>query len=223
MRDRSGFDLDGKGQNDRAAIAFEAGFYNAYTDEAHGYGNAGTDDPPAQSPLDSTPQPGENAPDLNDAALASRGHPVHRLRRGPHRQLPGPGLGGRQLALPLRLPRLRRDGDERAGRGPGDLRRRPHRHRGVHARRRLRRVRLRLRREGTPVATPRAPSRPPASGPTTSSPGPTSTSTPRGPPTTRRRHGLTYEWDFDNDGQTDDTGRTVTHRFRDAGRPPRWR
>ena len=30
---------------------------------------------------------------------------------------------------------------------------------------------------------------------------------------------LTYEWDFDNDGQTDDTGRTVTHRFRDAGRP----
>ena len=68
MRDRSGFDVNGKGQNDREEIAFEAGFYNAYTDEAHGYGNAGTDDPPAQSPLDSTPQPGENAPNLNDAA-----------------------------------------------------------------------------------------------------------------------------------------------------------
>ena len=68
MRDRSGFDVNGKGQNDRADIAFDAGFYNAYTDEAHGYGNAGTDDPPAQSPLDSQPQPGENAPDLNDAA-----------------------------------------------------------------------------------------------------------------------------------------------------------
>jgi len=31
MRDRSGFDVNGKGQNDWAAIAFEAGFYNAYT------------------------------------------------------------------------------------------------------------------------------------------------------------------------------------------------
>jgi len=39
-----------------------------YTDEAHGYGNAGVDDPPAQTPLDSQPQPGEEAPDLNDAA-----------------------------------------------------------------------------------------------------------------------------------------------------------
>ena len=68
MRDRSGFDLDGNGQADRGGPEFASGFYTAYTDEAHGYGNAGTDDPPAQSPLDSQPQPGENAPDLNDAA-----------------------------------------------------------------------------------------------------------------------------------------------------------
>ncbi|QZY29140.1 PKD domain-containing protein [Nocardioides coralli] len=68
MRDRSGFDLDGNGQNDRAPIGFESGFYNSYTDEAHGYGNAGTDDPPAQSPLDSSPQPGNSSPNLNDAA-----------------------------------------------------------------------------------------------------------------------------------------------------------
>jgi M6 family metalloprotease-like protein len=68
MRDRSGFDLDGNGQIDRDPIAFTSGFYTAYTDEAHGYGNAGTDDPPAQSPLDSQPEPGNNTPDLSDAA-----------------------------------------------------------------------------------------------------------------------------------------------------------
>ena len=63
-----GFDLDGNGQIDRDPIAFASGFYTAYTDEAHGYGNAGTDDPPAQSPLDSQPEPGSNTPDLGDAA-----------------------------------------------------------------------------------------------------------------------------------------------------------
>jgi PKD repeat protein len=68
MRDRSGFDLDGNDQADRGAPAFESGFYTSYTDEAHGYGNAGTDNPPAQSPLDSQPEPGSDAPDLNDAA-----------------------------------------------------------------------------------------------------------------------------------------------------------
>jgi PKD repeat protein len=68
MRDRSGFDLDGNGQADRGAPEFASGFYTAYTDEAHGYGNAGTDDPPAQSPLDSQPEPGSSTPNLNDAA-----------------------------------------------------------------------------------------------------------------------------------------------------------
>jgi immune inhibitor A len=68
MRDRSGFDVDGRGQNDRDPIAFAPGLSLAYTDEAHGYGNAGTDDPPAQSPLDSQPDPGNEAPDLSDAA-----------------------------------------------------------------------------------------------------------------------------------------------------------
>ncbi|RYU09831.1 PKD domain-containing protein [Nocardioides iriomotensis] len=68
MRDRSGFDLDGKGQIDRDPIGFAAGLSMVYTDEAHGYGNAGVDDPPAQSPLDSQPDPGSATPDLNDAA-----------------------------------------------------------------------------------------------------------------------------------------------------------
>jgi M6 family metalloprotease-like protein len=71
MRDRSGFDLDGHGQIDRDPIGFEAGLYLSYTDEAHGYGNAGTDDPPAQSPLDATPTPGSETPDLNDAAFTA--------------------------------------------------------------------------------------------------------------------------------------------------------
>ncbi|HEU5454208.1 MAG TPA: PKD domain-containing protein, partial [Nocardioides sp.] len=71
MRDRSGFDLDGQGQIDRDPIGFAPGLSLVYTDEAHGYGNAGTDDPPAQSPLDSQPEPGESAPDLNDAAYTA--------------------------------------------------------------------------------------------------------------------------------------------------------
>ncbi|MBZ5738169.1 PKD domain-containing protein [Nocardioides mangrovi] len=71
MRDRSGFDLDGHGEIDRDPIGWEPGLYLAYTDEAHGYGNAGTDDPPAQSPLDSTPEVGSDTPDLNDAAFTA--------------------------------------------------------------------------------------------------------------------------------------------------------
>ncbi len=71
MRDRSGFDNDGQGQVDRDPIGFEAGLYLSYTDEAHGYGNAGTDDPPAQSPLDSQPEPGSDSPDLDDAAYTA--------------------------------------------------------------------------------------------------------------------------------------------------------
>ncbi len=69
MRDRSGFDADGRDQNDREPIAFLAGLLLVYTDEAHGYGNVGTSDPPAQSPLDSKPEPGSETPNLHDAAF----------------------------------------------------------------------------------------------------------------------------------------------------------
>ena len=73
MRDRSGFDAAGRGEDDRTppGITFQPGMLLAYTDENHGYGNVGTDDPPAQSPLDSQPQPGEDAPNLNDAAFTT--------------------------------------------------------------------------------------------------------------------------------------------------------
>jgi M6 family metalloprotease-like protein len=73
MRDRSGFDFDGRGQIDRDPIGWTPGFYLSYTDESHGYGNAGTDDPPAQSPLDSAPEAGNNTPNLNDAAFVDGG------------------------------------------------------------------------------------------------------------------------------------------------------
>jgi M6 family metalloprotease-like protein len=69
MRDRSGFDFDGRGEDDRSAIAFKPGVLLTYTDEAHGYGNVGTDNPPAQSPLDRVPTPGSDTPDLSDAAF----------------------------------------------------------------------------------------------------------------------------------------------------------
>ena len=71
MRDRSGFDFDGKGEIDRDPIGFEAGLSLVYTDEAHGYGNAGTDDPPAQSPLDAVPSAGDSTPELADAAFTA--------------------------------------------------------------------------------------------------------------------------------------------------------
>ena len=49
----------------------------AYTDENHGYGNVGTDDPPAQSPLDSQPEPGSDDPNLDDAAFTAAAGDSH--------------------------------------------------------------------------------------------------------------------------------------------------
>ena len=141
MRDRSGFDFDGHGQADRGGAAFQAGLYLAYTDEAHGYGNAGTDDPPAQSPLDSVPQPGNSSPNLADAAFtaaaarstysdAGEGHtdnyenPANSVRdpKYPDHRQP--------VALPVRLPRVPGDQDDRQRGGPRPeltAGRRPHR------------------------------------------------------------------------------------------------
>ncbi|HEX5771285.1 MAG TPA: PKD domain-containing protein [Nocardioidaceae bacterium] len=75
LRDRSGFDYEGKGQNDRDPITFKPGLSLVYTDEAHGYGNVGTDNPPAQSPLDANPEPGSDTPELADAAFTAKGKP----------------------------------------------------------------------------------------------------------------------------------------------------
>ena len=71
MRDRSGFDAHGQNESDRGDLTFLPGMLLAYTDENHGYGNVGTDDPPAQSPLDSQPEPESEDPDLDDAAFTA--------------------------------------------------------------------------------------------------------------------------------------------------------
>jgi M6 family metalloprotease-like protein len=69
LRARISNDFDGKGQSDRGAPTWEGGVSMIYTDEAHGYGNFGVDDPPAQTPVDSEPEPGNESPNLNDAAF----------------------------------------------------------------------------------------------------------------------------------------------------------
>jgi M6 family metalloprotease-like protein len=84
MRDRSGFDFDGRGQNDRDPIAFEPGVLLDYTDEAHGYGNAGTDDPPAQSPLDAKPEVNSETPDLSDASFTTARSTYSDSKASPH-------------------------------------------------------------------------------------------------------------------------------------------
>ena len=140
MRDRSGFDFDGNGQADRGAADFQPGLYLSYTDEAHGYGNAGTDSPPAQSPLDSVPQPGNENPELNDAAFTTAAGRVDvlRLRRRSHRQLHRPQHRLGQLGVQVRLPRLQRHLDVRGRQRAGGGRRQPDRQRRLHHRRRLR-------------------------------------------------------------------------------------
>ena len=69
LRDRSGFDAHGYGESERTPLAWDPGLLLDYTDEDHGYGNVGTDDPPAQTPLDSRPEPGSDTPNLDDAAF----------------------------------------------------------------------------------------------------------------------------------------------------------
>ncbi len=60
LRDQSGFDFNGHDQSDRGDTSWQPGVFIEYTDEAHGYGNNGTPDPPAQHYLDSQPIPGSD-------------------------------------------------------------------------------------------------------------------------------------------------------------------
>jgi PKD repeat protein len=72
LRDRSGFDANGRGQSDRGDLGWAPGALIEYTDEVRGYGNTGGGMPPRQHYIDSQPQPGfdcgdnlyeENPPD----------------------------------------------------------------------------------------------------------------------------------------------------------------
>ena len=77
-----------------------------YTDEAHGYGNAGTYDPPAQTVLDSQPQPANNTPNLDDAAwtAAAGDNAFSDSGNRLDGQLRRPELARRAVALRVRLP-----------------------------------------------------------------------------------------------------------------------
>ena len=57
LRDRSGFDFEGRGQADRGLIGWAPGVLVEYTDEIRGYGNNGAGTPPRQHYIDSQPQP----------------------------------------------------------------------------------------------------------------------------------------------------------------------
>jgi M6 family metalloprotease-like protein/uncharacterized repeat protein (TIGR01451 family) len=57
LRDRSGFDYNGRGQADRGQIQWDPGVLIEYTDESRGYGNNAAP-PPRQHYIDSQPEPG---------------------------------------------------------------------------------------------------------------------------------------------------------------------
>lgn len=69
LRDRLSWDYQGKGQNDRGNVAWQPGVSMVYTNEATGYGNTDGVNPPHQSPVDAAPTPGDETPNLNDAAF----------------------------------------------------------------------------------------------------------------------------------------------------------
>jgi M6 family metalloprotease-like protein len=69
VRDRVSWDKDGKGQSDRGEPSWAPGVAILYTDENHGYGNTRNVDQPAQTIVDSQPQPGNENPNLDDAAF----------------------------------------------------------------------------------------------------------------------------------------------------------
>ncbi|MDQ3283712.1 MAG: immune inhibitor A, partial [Acidobacteriota bacterium] len=71
MRDRIGWDKDGKQQSDRGEPTWAPGVAILYTDENHGYGNTRAVDQPAQTIVDSQPEPGNTAPNLDDAAFTT--------------------------------------------------------------------------------------------------------------------------------------------------------
>ncbi len=71
LRDRSTFDLDGRGESDRGLPAWEPGVSLTYTDENVAIGNVSRGDFPAQTIVDAVPVPGETSPNLDDAAFTT--------------------------------------------------------------------------------------------------------------------------------------------------------
>ncbi len=73
LRDRVGFDFDGRGEADRGSIGWQPGISLAFTDEALGYGNSSRSDRPNQHVIDAAPDPGNLSPNLDDAAFVPGG------------------------------------------------------------------------------------------------------------------------------------------------------
>lgn len=72
LRDQTGFDFNGHGQSDRGDTGWGPGVLIEYTDEARGYGNSGSSQPPNQHYLDSQPNPGADC-ENDEGTLVSAG------------------------------------------------------------------------------------------------------------------------------------------------------
>jgi PKD repeat protein len=213
LRDRSGFDFDSHGQNNREPLAFEPGLLLVYTDEQHGYGNFGTDDPPAQSPVDAVPTPGENAPNLNDAAFTAAAARKHYSDAAPgyvDNYLDENDANWTHNFDCLTFDVLSMTGDDIGpATSPGNL---------------TATVQFDLGAgcapfdygftdvaNGPPTAAPSfRPSAPRAGEPVTFD-GSASFDDITSP------NGLTYDWDFDGDGAFDGSGQSISHTFLTAG------
>jgi hypothetical protein len=218
MRDRSGFDADGHGQIDRDPIGFNAGLLLEYTDEAHGYGNTGTDDPPAQSPLDAKPTPGDDTPDLNDATFL-KGSQFADKKWVDNYEDPSSGSGNWEFnygCLGFKVTKMRGNAVgpvyARPGKG-GDL---------------VGNVRLtggkgcvpfnygygKVGRNRAPVVKLEVKPRHPTAGQRVTFNG--SQSYDDRTPASKLR----FRWDFNHDGKADAAGATVRHTFRKPGKYP---
>jgi len=69
LRDRISNDFDGKGQSDRGVPGWEGGVALLYSDRQHSFGNTSAADHPGQTVVDAAPDPGNDSPNLNDAAF----------------------------------------------------------------------------------------------------------------------------------------------------------
>lgn len=69
LRDRVGWDFDGRDQSDLGPTTWEPGIAITYSNELRGYGNTMGTNPPVHTIVDSVPQPGNDSPNLDDAAF----------------------------------------------------------------------------------------------------------------------------------------------------------
>jgi M6 family metalloprotease-like protein len=220
MRDRSGFDEIGRGENDREAIDFDPGLLLTYTDEIRGYGNTNSTGAPAQSPLDSQPQPSNDAPDLTDASFTEAAGDGHYSDSGAghvdnYLDPDNPDAAGQAGPWVFAYDCLTFDVLSMSGRGigpaqlPGDLTGDVRFTRGPGCRGYDYGAANSL--NGAPVAVPDAKATSVVEGDTVAFDGSSSFDDQQA------ARDLTYRWDFDGDGVDDATGQTPRHTFAQDG------